>query len=117
MYDSFSQFISVLAMLLFSHKQQIGTAFCKSNNRSMITFSHNSIHFKVSEAFPVSFYKSFTNAYSIWNSLSLTSNWSSSMLQPMTAILVQISAIPFIISNDTVNAFMRDKYLIFSKMS
>ena len=115
--DGFCQFISILAMFQFSHKQQVGAAFCKSNNSSMITLSYDSIHFEVSEAFPVSFYRPFTNAYSIWDSLPLTSNRSGTMLLPMTAVLVQFSAMPFITSNDTINAFMRDKYLIFSKMS
>ena len=65
MYDRFGEFLSILALIQFSHEQHIGTSLCECDNCSMPILSYYCVNLEVSETPAVSFYRTFTDANTI----------------------------------------------------
>ena len=57
-------------------------------SEEITVLSNNRVHLEVSETLVVSFYRTFTNAGTIRYRYSFASNRPSTVLQPMTAVLV-----------------------------
>ena len=88
MYDRFGKFLSILALMLFSHEQHIGASLSECDNCSMPILSYYCVHLEVSETTAVSFYRTFTDANTIRYGYSFTSNRPSTVFKPMTTVLV-----------------------------
>ena len=114
---SLSQFLSILSVLQFSHKQHICLLFNQCNNCSTITLSNDCIHLKITKSHSINLLGSFADTHTIRYDNAFATYRSCTMFQSVTAIFIQRTSLFFVFPDYAIDTLRRDALAFLDKVA